>query len=137
MSLNSQGMYPGAVLIWQVDIDPADQGTSIWQGSNLVSGAIGVGGPPRPGAPLTVKLYLFHDGTSNITQQRGLGRVAAAAATTQAATYPVLAGPAAYPAGGDACEIMVGEPVVLRTDALVVVPLRVCAIVVATMPGES
>ncbi len=136
MSLNARAMYPGAVLIWQVDINPANQGTSIWQGSNLTSGAIGVGGPPRPGSPLTVKLYLQHDGASTITQQRGLGRVTAVAGQTQAATIDILPGPAAYPAGGDACEIMVGEPIVLRTSGAVTQPLRVCAIVAATMPEE-
>ncbi len=138
MSLNATQIYPGAVLVWQVNIDAAQQGTSIWNSSLLVSGAIGVGGTPRPGAPLTVQLYVDHDGATNVTVQRGLGRVAAAAAVTQAATFPIPGGlgPVSFPSGtGTAQPIMVGEPLVLRTDALApaTVSVSVLAIVVDTV----
>ena len=137
MSLNATQIYPGAVLIWLVNIDPAQQGTSIWNSSMLVSGAIG-GGTPRPGSPLTVQLYVNHDGITNVTVQRGLGRVAAAAAVTQAATFQVPGGvgPVSFPSGaGTAQPIMVGEPLVVRTDALPgnIVALSVLAIVVDTV----
>lgn len=67
--------------------------------------------------------------------QRGMGQPAAAAAATQPATFPVPPGPAAFPGGvGSPDAIMVGEPLVIRTDALVgIVNLRVCAVVVDTV----
>jgi len=136
MSLNSRAMYPGAVLVWQVDVNPANEGTSLWQGSNLTSGSLN-GGPPRAGAPLTVKLYVEHGGLTTVTVQRGIGRVAAAAGVTQAATFPVAPGPASWPAEGCPAEIMVGEPIIVRTSGLAVVAVRVLAVVVATMPGEG
>jgi len=139
MSLNTNEIYPGAVLIWQVDIIDVQQGTSIWNSSNLVSGAIGVGGPPRPGAPLTVQLYTTHDGLNPVTVQRGIGRLVGAAGggQTHVASYPVPAQESAFPGGaGTASPIMVGEPLVLRAQVLVpgtVVSVLVCAIVVDTV----
>ena len=142
MSLNATQIYPGAVLIWLVNIDPTQQGTSIWNSSMLVSGAIGIGGPPLPGAPLTVQLYVSHDGLTQVTVQRGLGRVAAATAATQAATFPVPGGvgPVSFPSGaGTAQPIMVGEPLVLRTSALpgAIVAVSVLAVVVDTVDNPE
>jgi hypothetical protein len=133
MTLPTTYFYPGTVLIWLVEIDPTQPGTSIWDGSNLVVGSSPNSGGPRMGAPLLMQLFVEHDGVQIVECQRGIGRQAAAfAVTTATPTFPIPAGPGAFPAQSRGVPIMVGEPIVLKAPgAGATVNVRVCGIVVA------
>lgn len=75
-------------------------------------------GGPVEGAPLLMQLYIQHDGLTNITAQRGMGRVVpAVGAISGVVQFPIAPGPAAFPPDVPA-PLMVGEPLVLRTDAI-------------------
>jgi hypothetical protein len=132
MPLPTTYFYPGTVLIWWVNVDPADQGTSLWDGSNLVVGASANSGGPRVGAPLLMQLFIEHDGLAILECQRGMGRqLAAGLASAQTPTFPVPAGPGAFPAQSRGVPIMVGEPIVLKTGGVGPTQVRVLGIVVA------
>jgi hypothetical protein len=79
-------------------------------------------GGPVIGAPLLMQLYISHDAPvigANLTVQRGMGRPSPAAGAPVASVVQmqVLPGPAVFPPDVPT-PIMVGEPLVLRTDAI-------------------
>jgi hypothetical protein len=136
--LTTTEFYPGTVLLWTVTIQPAQQGTSLWEGSMLTVGASANSGGPRSGAPLTVKLTVEYAAAAAgqiVTFQRGIGPLVNAAAPSGAGvtTMTLPVGPGVFPPGLQETPIMVGEPIVLRVTGAAVPALQevtVCAVVV-------